>query len=117
MRPAIRLDGGTTKFPLEAGKYLEAGASIYTGADGVVDVVLGKSMDLPQANWTPKRISYAVDAPVRGMISYRPSAEQNALRVMGNSTLVIDKLTTTSSGADTVSDTELDLKKAAFTPA
>jgi hypothetical protein len=105
------LDGGATRYPLVAGKYLEAGSAIYTGDDGVVDVVLGKSMELPQASGSPKRITLAVDAPVRGLVSYRPSAEQNSVRVMADSALVIDKLTTTSSGADTVSDTELDLQK------
>jgi len=105
------LDNGTHKYPLIAGKFLEAGATIYTGDDGVVDLVLGKAIDLPQAKWVPERVSLSVDSPVRGLTTYRPSAEQNAVRVMSDSTLVIDKLTTVSSGADTVSDTELDLQK------
>ena len=105
------LDGGAHKFPLIPGKYLESGAAIYTGEDGVVDVVLGKAVGMPQAKWQPERISLAPDSPVRGMISYKPATEQNVVRVMASSTLVIDKLTTTSSGADTVSDTELDLQK------
>jgi hypothetical protein len=105
------LDGGAHKFALLPGKFLEAGSTIYTGDEGTVDVILGKSLELPQAAWTPKRISLAVDSPVRGLVSYRPSAEQNVVRLMPDSTLVIDKLTTTSSGADTVSDTELDLKQ------
>ena len=48
---------------------------------------------------------------MRGLVSYRPTEEQNAVRINANSALTIDKLTTTSSGVDTVSDTELDLKK------
>jgi FecR protein len=105
------LDGGAHQFPLIPGKYLEPGAAIYTGEDGVVDVVLGKAVGMPQAKWQPERISLAPDSPVRGMVSYKPAAEQNVVRVMSSSTLVIDKLTTTSSGADTVSDTELNLQK------
>lgn len=105
------LDGGEHKYPLVPGKFLEAGAGIYTGEDGVVDVILGKSTDLPQATSAPDRVSYAPDSPVRGLISYSPSVVQNVIRVMANSTLVIDKLTTVSSGIDAVSDTELDLKK------
>ena len=107
------LDGGTTKFPLVAGKFLKpsVGTVIYTGDDGVVDVVLGKAVDLPQAKWVPERISLSVDSPVRGLATYKPSAEQNVVRVMANSALAIEKLTTTSSGADTVSDTELNLQK------
>jgi hypothetical protein len=105
------LDDGAHKFPLIAGKFLEAGSTIYTGADGVVDVILGKSIDLPQAKWVPERISLSVDSPVRGLTDYRPSSEQNVVRLMPDTALVIDKLTTVSSAADTVSDTELDLKK------
>jgi hypothetical protein len=45
------------------------------------------------------------------MMTYKPSAEQNVVRVLENSVLVIEKLTTTDTGADTVSDTELNLKK------
>lgn len=105
------LDGGAHKFPLVPGKFLEAGSTIYTGEDSLVDVVLGKSVDMPQAAWTPKRISLSVDSPVRGLTSYKPATEQNVVRLMASSALTIDKLTTTSSGADTVSDTELDLKQ------
>lgn len=105
------LDGGAHKHPLLPGQFLESGAGIYTGDDGVVDVVLGRAQNLPQAAWAPDRISYAVDSPVRGLVSYQPSVEQNVVRVLSSSTLVIDKLTTVSSGVDTVSDTELDLKK------
>jgi hypothetical protein len=97
--------------PLVAGKFLPPGSSIRTGQDAIVDVVLGKAVEMPQAKWGPNRISEAVDAPVRGMISYTPAAEQNVIRLMGNSILVIDKLTTTDTGADTVSDTELNLKQ------
>jgi hypothetical protein len=97
--------------PLVPGKYLPPGSSIRTGEDGTVDIVLGKAIELPQAKWAPERISQAVDAPVRGMITYKPSAEQNVVRMMANSVLVIDKLTTTDTGADTVSDTELNLKQ------
>ena len=87
------------------------GASIRTGDDGVVDIVLGKAVDFPQATWMPDRISKATDAGVRGMISYKPATEQNVVRVLAGSLLIIDKLTTTDTGADTVSDTELNLKQ------
>lgn len=97
--------------PLLAGKYLPVGAILRTGHNGVVDVVLGKAVEMPQAAWQPDRISLAPDSPVRGLISYKPSAEQNVVRLTPDTTLAIDKLTVTDTGADTVSDTELDLKK------
>lgn len=97
--------------PLQAGKYLPVGSTIRTGQNGTVDVVLGKNIQLPQAAWQPQRISFAADAPVRGMVNYKPSAEQNVIRVTPNTTIGIEKLTVTDTGADTVSDTELNLKQ------
>jgi len=97
--------------PLQAGKYLPVGATIRTGHDGVVDVVLGKEVVLPQAVHSPDRISFAPDAPVRGMINYKPSAQQNIIRVTPDTLIAIDKLYITDTGADTVSDTELNLKE------
>ncbi len=105
------LDKGVHKYPLVQGKYLEPGATIYTGANGEVDVILAKAIQLPQAAWSPRQIALASDAPVRGFVSYTPSVEQNVVRLMPGTTLAIDRLTTVSSGSDTVSDTELDLQK------
>jgi len=97
--------------PLLAGKYLPVGALIRTGENGVVDVVLGKAVEMPQAAWQPDHISLAPDAPVRGMVDYKPSTEQNVIRLTPDTMLAIDRLTVTDTGADTVSDTELDLRK------
>lgn len=105
------LGTGEVEYPLVSGKSLPAGAIIRTENNGVVDVVLGKAVEAPQAAWQPDRISLAADSPVRGMIGYKPSAEQNVVRLTPGTTLAIDKLTVTDTGADTVSDTELDLKK------
>lgn len=101
--------GDNSWHPLESGKHLPVGAIIRTGHNGVVDVVLGKDIFLPQQGTRPDRISYAADAPVRGLVNNTPSAVQNVVRVTPNSTLAIDKLTVTDTGADTVSDTELNL--------
>jgi hypothetical protein len=86
--------------PLVAGKILPEGVTIRTGHNGVVDVVLGKDVSLHH------------NAPqVNGMVASAPSAEQNVIRVTPDTTIGINKLTTVDTGADTVSDTELDLKK------
>jgi len=116
---AVRIEGNVTyslgqgqpEYPLVAGKYLPPGSIIFTKDNGVVDLILGKSVDLPQAKWSPERISPAADSPVRGYVTYKPSADQNAIRLTPNSTLAIDKLTIVDTGTDAVSDTELDLKK------
>jgi hypothetical protein len=103
--------------PLVVGKILAAGAVIQTGHDATVDIVLGKKILMPQAILMPNalplpdRISLAADANVRGYVSYRPAAEQNAVRMTGDTVLAIDKLTVSDTGVDTVNDTELDLRQ------
>ena len=98
--------------PLVAGKILVAGAVIQTGHDATVDIVLGKKILMPQArSRLPDRVALALDADVRGYVSYKPSAEQNAVRMTGDTVLAIDKLTVSDTGVDTVSDTELDLRQ------
>ena len=103
------LDGGSQWIPLVAGQHLPPGSQLRTGYNGVVDVVLGKAINLPQADWRPDRISSAADAPVRGLITYKPSAEQNVVRLTPDSTLAIEKLTIVDTGADAVGDTEISL--------
>jgi len=97
--------------PLVAGKIIAAGAVIQTGHDATVDIILGKKILMPQANPLPDRVSLATDEKVRDYVSYRPFAEQNAVRMMGDTVLAIDKLTVSDTGVDTVSDTELDLRQ------
>jgi len=105
--------------PLVAGKIVAAGAVIQTGHDATVDIILGKKILMPEANRLSSRVSVAVpdrlslawDEKVRDYISYRPFAEQNAVRMMGDTVLAIDKLTISDTGVDTVSDSELDLRQ------
>jgi hypothetical protein len=104
------LGGSDTWHPLVAGKILQAGSTISTKPDAIVDVVLGKQAVMPQPQPAPDRISMAADSPVRGMISCKPSVEQNIVRLSGGTTLKIDTLTVSDTGVDTVSDTELDLQ-------
>lgn len=107
------LESGTDPkwIPLVAGKVLQAGSTIRTGTDATVDIVLGKQIEMPQARLAPDRIAPASDSPVRGLVTYTPSPEQNTIRMTGETTLKIDKLTVADTGVDTVSDTELDLQK------
>jgi hypothetical protein len=96
--------------PLVAGKTLDAGAVIQTGHNGLVDMALGNKIEMPQARSAPDKISFAPDSNVRGLITYRPSVEQNMVRLTADTTLQIDKLTVSETGVDAVSDTELNLK-------
>ena len=118
----VRVDGiasyslGDDKWqPLEAGKILPVGSSIRTDYNGVVDVVLGKDINLPhtavQGQWNPSNPAPHPGSKVMGMSSYQPAVEQNVVRLTPDTTLSVDKLKVIDTGADTVSDTELDLKK------
>src|SRR5471032_698687 len=50
--------------PLVAGKILTAGTTIKTEPDAMVDIVLGKSVDFPQAAPVPRSVTPAADSPV-----------------------------------------------------
>jgi FecR protein len=95
--------------PLTAGKTLSAGSVIETRHGATVDMVLGKTVEMPQAAPWPDRIGPAPDANIRGLIDYKPAVEQNMVRMTGDTMVAIDKLTVSDTGVDAVSDTELDL--------
>ena len=90
--------------PLRVGALLRAGTVIQTASEGsYVDLVLG--------NEEAAAPSAAAAAPTSSR-SYTPTAgDQNIVRVFENSTLAVDKLTTMDTGADTVSETQLDLQR------
>lgn len=95
--------------PVVAGKVLPPGSSIHTLFNGHADVVLGREIQFPQAKSYPDRIGQASDSQVTGYIDYHPSAEQNAIRLVPDTAVTIEKLFITDTGADSVSDTELNL--------
>ena len=95
--------------PLVAGKALPPGSTIRTHFNGHTDIVLGREVEFPQAKSVPQRIGQAADAQVVGYVDYRPSAEQNVIRLTPDTTVSIDKLFITDTGADSVGDTELNL--------
>jgi hypothetical protein len=83
---------------LNVGDILKPGTIIQTAAKSRVDLVLGDG-------------SAPVARPAAGeVVSYQPSAEQNMVRMWENSLLGIDKLTVMETGADVVTETQLDLK-------
>ncbi len=83
---------------LKVGDIIKPGSVIQTADKSRVDLVLGDG-SAPVAS----------PAPGEGL-SYQPSVEQNLVRMWENTLLGIDKLSVTQTGADEVSDTQLDLK-------
>ncbi len=95
----------------KVGTVLKPGSVIETSREkgAFVDLVLGEGGGVvtPPSSTVFKPFIPSSMAP---SASYQPSAEQNIVRVWENSALGIDKLTTTQTGADVVSETQLDLK-------
>jgi hypothetical protein len=93
--------------PLHVGDVIKPGTVIQTeNKEGAfVDLVLGDgSGSLGMASASDSA------APTVTPIAYRPNAEQNVVRIWQNSALGIDKLNSTDTGADIVTDTQLDLR-------
>lgn len=86
---------------LKVGMVLKPGAIVQTatGIGNYVDLVLNNSHAVAAPEATPSE-----------MASYTPKAEQDGIRVYENTVLAIDKLAITHTGADDVTDTQLDLK-------
>lgn len=101
--------------PIKVGTVLQSGVVIQTSADAgsYLDLVLGdSSATVPQPRIYQPHIS---DSMASWKTSFRPTAEQNALRIWGDSALAINKLNAVQTGADLVSETELDLKRGRIT--
>ncbi|MCU0782919.1 MAG: FecR domain-containing protein [Verrucomicrobia bacterium] len=84
--------------PVKTGTILKSGHIIQTAADSFVDVVLGET------DAVPARVV------VGDTITYQPKTEQDVIRVFEDSVLAFDKLTLMKTGADEVTETQLDLR-------
>lgn len=94
-------------FPLKVGMVLKPGTKIQTAANSSVDLVLGDGdlAAMPTTMGTAAPASANSPPPV-----YQPKVEQNIVHIYENTVLGIDKLTSIDTGADTVTETQLDLQ-------
>lgn len=101
--------GATTWEPLKTGALLAPGTVVQTASGSYVDLVLngrGGASGVGMA-----AAGGAGAGAGASPISYNaPKARQNAVRIFENTVLGIDKLSEDQTGAETVTDTELDLK-------
>jgi hypothetical protein len=108
--PARYMVGNTAWQPLKVGAVLKPGTIVQTSTEpgSFVDIVLGDgNAAVPTAvDYKP----YIPSSLSSGGAAYQPSAEQNVVRIWENTALGIDKLTTMQTGAEQVTDTQLDLK-------
>jgi hypothetical protein len=99
MKGSARYKIGTGEWQsLKVGDVLRSGMVLQTAAGSRVDLVLGEA-SAPVAKGPPS-----------SMMSYSPAAEQNMVRIWENTLLGVDKLTEMHTGADVVTETQLDLK-------
>ena len=112
--PARMTTGNNVWQPLHVGDVIRAGTVIQTSTEegSYVDLVLGDGhADVPMpVNYHP-----AIPNSMTSQTTFRPSAEQNVVRVWANSALGIDRLTMMQTGSDNVSETQLDLKQGRIT--
>jgi len=92
--------------PLSVGAVVKPGTLIQTSSEpgSFVDLILGDG-DAPM----PRAMATA--AASSDSRSHTPNVEQNIVHLFENTILQIDKLATTETGADTVTDTQLDLQR------
>ena len=102
-----------TWMPLHTGAVLKPGTIIQTASGSYVDLVLNNA----DAAGVPLSAMTSMSSPAGGppppapaSSSYQPKASQDAIRIFENTVLGVDKLTVDQTGADTVTETQLDLK-------
>ena len=93
--------GDSTPHDIKVGMILKPGVTIQTasGEGNYVDIVLNNAGATAPPSPTPSDIAH-----------WTPKAEQDGIRIFDNTILAVDKLSRTSTGADVVTDTEMDLK-------
>ena len=105
---------GHTWHPLVVGKILRQGAVLETAANSSVDLIIAGSPvhinESAASAVNDTTLAVAPDPEIRGFEAAKPMAQQNVIRMSPASMLALDKLTYIDTGADTVSDTELDLR-------
>jgi hypothetical protein len=105
---------GKVWHPIVVGKILRQGAVLETASGSTVDLVMsGTPVAVPESSSAPQSLdmlSVAPDPNVRGYAAYKPMSEQNVVHMQGNTMLAVDQLSVVNTGADTVGNTELDLR-------
>jgi hypothetical protein len=90
-------DGGTWQ-PLKIGTMLSNGAVIQTAEDSNVDVVFSEGK-------SPVR-----RPRVGEFSSFSPTVSRDVIRIQADSVMAIDKMTATDTGADKITETQVDLR-------
>lgn len=114
--PARYSTGNNVWQPLKAGAVLKAGTIVQTSteAGSYADLVLGEGDGSAIAG--PSQVTYTPSIPnSMNKSGYQAAAEENVVRIWENTALGIDKVAVVKTGADVVTDTQLDLKAGRIT--
>ena len=103
--------------PLKVGTILKSGAIVQTAQDSYADVVLNEASSAPAApalpGKAPSSASSSSKSPSPASAAAR-SVDQDVIRILEDSVLSFDRLTAVDTGADHVTETELDLRTGAI---
>jgi len=104
--------------PLKVGTILRSGAIVQTAQDSYADVVLNEEASAKAAaggmpGKAPSASSAATPPPSPAAAASR-SVDQDVVRVLEDTVLSFDRLTAVETGADRVTETELDLRTGAI---
>lgn len=97
--------------PLKVGATLKSGHVVQTAKDSFVDVVVNEADSAAAFSLKPVSTAGAPASPGSGGTPAIAAPDQDVIRILDDSFLVFDSLTATPTGADTVTETLLDLKK------
>jgi hypothetical protein len=102
--------GNKTWQPLKVGTILKPGSVVQTAADSYADIVLNEDATADAVSMPHPAATPASAAASGGGGGGNKAAEHDVVRVQSDSVLGLDKLTATDTGADRVTETELDLR-------
>jgi len=97
--------------PLKVGVVLKSGNIVQTAKDSFADVVLNEEATAAAVVLKPISAVSSASAGSGGGGGGYPTPDQDVIRILDDSYVVFDSLTATSTGAGTVTESLLDLKK------
>ena len=97
--------------PLKVGTVLKSGNIVQTAPNSFADIVMNEEATAAAVVVKPMSSSSAPSSGGGGGGAVTPTPDQDVIRVLDDTYLVFDSLTATATGADTVTETLLDLKK------
>jgi len=105
--------GNNVWLPVKVGQVLRPGTVIQTTQErgSFVELALGEGSGVASMPTATTIANSSSASPPPDVTYYQPTSDQNIVRLWEDTILGIDKLTTMDTGADVVSETQLDLRR------